>query len=145
MSATMVDVFDLPAIGGEVLERDESTLPDEVGTWLGTLVYAPKRDYAEAFARYVFGGEAEPADPGTDWARKARGKVGRFAHRLTARAPQACWHIARDDYQCTRCSAVIGKGDEYVRRSTPAWLTEDGKWSTEVLCWDVCGPKAVTT
>lgn len=43
---------------------------EPIRAYLARLVYAPKRDYCEALVR----GE-RPADPGTDWARKARERL----------------------------------------------------------------------
>lgn len=53
-------------------------LPAWATEYLGRLVYAAKRDYAEAWLRHVLHGAPEPADPGRDWARKVRDRVERL-------------------------------------------------------------------
>lgn len=50
-------------------------LPPVVVMYLERLVFEPKRTYAEQYAEAILCGHPLPADPGTDWAIKARRKV----------------------------------------------------------------------
>lgn len=60
------------------------TWSDPVVEYLERLVFAPKRDYAAAWAAFLFDGAARPADPGTLWAEKVRAKFDRLAPALTS-------------------------------------------------------------
>lgn len=53
-------------------EDPETGLPAEVAAWLSKLVHEPKRVYAAAYCAHRLYGDPAPADPGTDWAGKAR-------------------------------------------------------------------------
>lgn len=53
-------------------------LPTVISIYLGRLVHEPKREYAEQYAEHVLNGGPCPADPGTEWAHKARAKVDRL-------------------------------------------------------------------
>lgn len=50
----------------------ETGLPLVVAEWLGRLVHAPKQEYARAYCSHRLYGDPEPADPGEQWAVKAR-------------------------------------------------------------------------
>lgn len=56
---------------------DGAALPATVVDWLDRLVFADKRAYAAAWAAHVIHGADAPADPGTDWADKARRRLAR--------------------------------------------------------------------
>ena len=57
-------------------ETDEpAALPGDVLEYLLRLVFGAKADYAAAYAWHLWHGAAAPADPGTDWAAKARHKL----------------------------------------------------------------------
>jgi len=56
------------------------TLPTPVLSWMSNLVYAPKAEYAAAFAAFLLTGSNEPKAPmkagvEADWAVKVRVKV----------------------------------------------------------------------
>lgn len=51
------------------------TIPVNIQTWLSTLVFEPKRTYATKYATAKLAGKRGPADPGTEWAKKARTRV----------------------------------------------------------------------
>ena len=63
-------------------------LPDEVVDYLLRLVYGTKLDYASEYAWHLWQGAPAPADPGTDWAGKAR-------HKLEAMHRRHCKGVAR--------------------------------------------------
>ena len=67
------DSPDDPELAGPVLSPTE--LPIPLVEYLGRLVFGLKADYAAEYAYHLVHGEPCPADPGTDWARKARGRV----------------------------------------------------------------------
>lgn len=50
-------------------------LPACVAAWLERLVYGPKAKYARAWAEHTFCGAPAPADPGAEWAAKARRRM----------------------------------------------------------------------
>lgn len=62
----------------EPVAAPRADLPSDVAEWLERLVFAAKRDYAEAYARHRCQGFPAPADPGTEWAHKARRGVDRL-------------------------------------------------------------------
>lgn len=55
----------------------ETGFPREVCDWLSRLVHEPKREYARAYCAHVLDGAPAPADPGADWAVKARKRADR--------------------------------------------------------------------
>lgn len=64
-----------------VVEPVAASLPASIVEWLDRLVFADKRAYAHAWAEHVVCGADAPADPGTDWAAKARSRCARvLAH-----------------------------------------------------------------
>lgn len=65
-----------------VAAESAGPLPATIAEYLSRLVYEPKRAYAEAYALHVLFGTERPADPGTEWADKARAKVNRLARSL---------------------------------------------------------------
>jgi hypothetical protein len=55
----------------------DSELPAWVTDWLGTLIYEPKRAYAEAYCRSVYCGGIAPERLEHEWVRKVETKVAR--------------------------------------------------------------------
>lgn len=53
-------------------------LPQAVTDYLLRLVYGDKATYAAEYAYHRVHGAPCPVDPGTDWARKARGKIDHY-------------------------------------------------------------------
>ena len=58
--------------------RTPGVFPEPIADFLARLVYETKREYATAYAAHRCHGTPLPADPGTDWAMKARVKVDRL-------------------------------------------------------------------
>ena len=75
-----VDVAPAPPVpmSAEVVDHAASTLPVKVEEWLDRLVYAPKADYARAYATHLLTGAPAPSDPGAEWAGKARARLERI-------------------------------------------------------------------
>jgi hypothetical protein len=63
------EVCTVPATGSE--------LPQWVTDWLGTLIYEPKRAYAEAYCRSVYCGGIAPERLEHPWVSKVESKVAR--------------------------------------------------------------------
>jgi hypothetical protein len=55
----------------------DSELPQWVTDWLGTLIYEPKRAYAEAYCRSVYCGGVAPERLEHPWVVKVESKVAR--------------------------------------------------------------------
>lgn len=68
--ARVIDHF--PA---EVVTVPLATLPANVEEWLSRLVFGEKASYARAWAEHVLLGADAPADPGAEWAVKARKRL----------------------------------------------------------------------
>lgn len=72
-------------------ERPDDDAPEQTGTvgtlpfpileYLMRLVHAPKAEYAGAYAYHIVHGHPCPADPGTEWADKARRKLDALHRR----------------------------------------------------------------
>ncbi len=74
--ARVVDHF-APTVAPVVVVESVPVLPAAVEEWLGRLVYGEKAAYARAFALSVCCGAEAPADPGTEWAAKARKRLAK--------------------------------------------------------------------
>lgn len=53
-------------------------LPPAAEEWLARLIHPPKRTYARAYLEHLANGAPPPADPGDEWARKARTRAQRI-------------------------------------------------------------------
>jgi hypothetical protein len=60
----------------------DGDLPAPVLEYLCRLVFGDKADYAAAYAYAVHRGGPAPADPGTDWARKARTRIDSITRKV---------------------------------------------------------------
>jgi hypothetical protein len=61
-----------------------ASLPEWAEEWLAGLVYEAKRDYARQYLEHILCGAPAPANPGAEWADKARKRADRLAEKAAA-------------------------------------------------------------